>query len=82
MKAIVFLQTLVSLLFYLFDSVAAQNIVFQNPPNGPRLTLLLNENFTVEWTTDYPFVALWVFCDSFGNGPNGANLLHGKCSHG
>jgi len=68
-------------LFCLYASANAQEVIFTAPPNSPGLTLVLNNEYTVQWTTDWPSFELWVFCSGSlygGVGPTGANFLHGK----
>jgi hypothetical protein len=68
-------------LFCLFVSANPQDVIFTTPPDSPALTLVLNNEYLIQWTTDWPSVKLWVFCsgsENGGVGPNGANLLHGK----
>jgi hypothetical protein len=69
-------------LFCLFVSANEQHGIFTSPPNSPALTLVLNDEYLIQWTTEWPSVKLWVFCsgseDGDGVGPNGANLLRGK----
>jgi hypothetical protein len=74
-------KRLTVLLFCLFTSTIAENVVFQAPSTAHDLTLVLNTDYLVQWTTDWPSVDLWIFCsgrENGGVGVNGAQLLYGE----
>jgi hypothetical protein len=63
------------------DAQDAQDVIFTAPSNSPDLTLVLNNKYLVQWTTDWPSIDLYVFCSGSergGVGPNGANILYSK----
>jgi hypothetical protein len=72
---------LLVLSFYFFVLTPARDAIWKSPRSGEDITMVLNDEYLVEWESVWGSVDLYVFCDGAkygGVGDDGAMLLYGK----